>query len=106
MTAQPLTQDRAVAMGSAKPWTMRSLRPIMLSLISFVLKGNSTGLIVDVTIQTEDGAGHWASITVDRREVERRGPYPDQQTAQAVGQRVAAERQLHIDRVRFGFRRQ
>ena len=76
MTAQPLTQERAVAMGSAKPWTMRWLRPIMLSLISFALKGNSTGLIVDV-IQSEDGAGHWAAITVDRCEVERRGPYPD-----------------------------
>jgi hypothetical protein len=100
MTAQALTQERAVATGSAKPWTMRWLRPIMLSLISFVLKGNSTGLIVDV-IQSEDGAGHWASITVDGHEAERRGPYPDQQTAQAVGQRVAAERQLHIDRVRF-----
>ena len=42
MTAQPLTQERAVAMGSAKPWTMRWLRPIMLSLISATGSGSTT----------------------------------------------------------------
>ena len=55
---------------------------------------------VDV-IPIKDDAGHWVSITVDGHEVERRGPYPDEQTAQDVGEKIAAERQLRIDRLRW-----
>jgi hypothetical protein len=62
-----------------------------------ILVAREGAMTIDIQLVETDGV-HWVNLSMDGHEMERRGPYPDADTAEAMAMRIAAVcRAMHTE---------